>query len=91
MPDSAYLEVRCERCQTSFAPGTKQCVHCGGAIGRRLLAFDALAGGGATMPDGSARAPGEPDARPAFASVFRIAMIALVVVTAIARACLDSK
>lgn len=30
-------EVRCERCQTSFAPETKKCVHCGGPLGRGLI------------------------------------------------------
>ena len=28
-------EVRCYRCQCSFAPGTKQCLHCGGPLGAR--------------------------------------------------------
>jgi hypothetical protein len=89
MSDTAY-EVRCERCQTSFAPGTKQCIHCGGAIGgRRLLAFDAFSTGGAEPPDASERLPGVPDAQPSLAGIVRIAMIALVVVSAIARACMD--
>jgi ribosomal protein L37E len=87
MPDSTYFEVRCERCKTSFAAGTKQCVHCGGAIGRRLLAFDGLAGRGASMPDASEREPGAPDAQPSLGRVFQLVMIVLVVVTAIARAC----
>ena len=25
--------MRCQRCQCSFAPGTKQCLHCGGRLG----------------------------------------------------------
>ena len=25
-------EVRCERCQTSFAPETRRCLHCGGRL-----------------------------------------------------------
>lgn len=28
-------EVRCLQCQCSFAPGTKQCLHCGGPLGPR--------------------------------------------------------
>lgn len=44
-PESAELqerganpyEVRCYSCDTSFAPGTKQCVHCGQRLGRRSL------------------------------------------------------
>jgi hypothetical protein len=27
-------EVRCHRCRCSFAPGTKQCLHCGGPLGQ---------------------------------------------------------
>jgi hypothetical protein len=27
-------EVRCPRCNTSFAPETRRCVHCGGPVGR---------------------------------------------------------
>ncbi|MBW2394108.1 MAG: hypothetical protein JRG95_07540 [Deltaproteobacteria bacterium] len=37
MVQSDVPEVRCERCQTSFAPETKQCVHCGGPLGRRQI------------------------------------------------------
>jgi hypothetical protein len=29
-------EVRCHRCQCSFAPGTKQCLHCGGRLGQPM-------------------------------------------------------
>jgi hypothetical protein len=29
-------EVRCHRCHCSFAPGTKQCLHCGGRLGPPL-------------------------------------------------------
>lgn len=38
MPLSQAYEVRCESCQTSFAPGTKSCVHCGRRIGGGLMA-----------------------------------------------------
>lgn len=34
MADPGVVEVRCERCQTSFAPETRQCIHCGGPLGR---------------------------------------------------------
>jgi ribosomal protein L37E len=32
-------EVRCEQCQTSFAPETRRCVHCGAPLarGRRVV------------------------------------------------------
>lgn len=36
MAASNYYEVRCERCQTSFPPETKRCIHCGGPLGGRL-------------------------------------------------------
>ncbi len=80
--DSSYYEVRCERCRTSFAPGTKQCAHCGGAIGRQLLGFQ-LPGvlGGLPQPDAE---PTSADGRTKF---FRIAMLVLVVISAIGRAC----
>jgi hypothetical protein len=32
VPDRV-VEVRCERCQASFAPETRRCVHCGGRLG----------------------------------------------------------
>jgi hypothetical protein len=82
MPDASYYEVRCERCRTSFAPGTKQCAHCGGAIGRQLLGF-AMPGvlGGMPQPDAE---PSSADGRSRF---FRIAMLVLVVISAIGRAC----
>jgi hypothetical protein len=89
MFEPAYLEVRCEHCQTSFAPGTKQCIHCGGAIGRRLLGFDALAGAAGESSGAGAQQPSAPDAPPALGRIVRFAMIGLVVVTAIARACFE--
>ena len=37
MADPGIVEVRCERCKTSFAPETRQCIHCGGPLGRGRL------------------------------------------------------
>lgn len=38
MSNTAAYEVRCHDCQTSFAPETRRCVHCGGPLGRgRIL------------------------------------------------------
>ena len=34
---SAY-EVRCPRCDVSFPPETRKCVHCGGRTGRQAAA-----------------------------------------------------
>ncbi|MBW2500792.1 MAG: hypothetical protein JRF61_26210 [Deltaproteobacteria bacterium] len=34
---SAY-EVRCPRCDVSFPPETRECIHCGGRTGRRAAA-----------------------------------------------------
>ena len=41
VPGSQVYEVRCDYCQTSFAPGTRRCLHCG----RRLRAARALESG----------------------------------------------
>jgi len=32
-------EVRCHQCETSFAPGTRRCIHCGAPLerGRRAV------------------------------------------------------
>ncbi len=86
MPDASYYEVRCERCRTSFAPGTKRCAHCGGAIGRQLLGFEVpgLLGGTPQTRDEPNTEPAGADARGKF---FRIAMLVLVVISAIVRAC----
>ena len=32
---TADFEVWCDRCGTSFAAGTKRCIHCGGRLARR--------------------------------------------------------
>ena len=37
MTNSEFYEVRCEACQSSFAPETKRCVHCGAPLGQGLL------------------------------------------------------
>jgi hypothetical protein len=34
-PTQPY-EVRCHRCNCSFAPGTRRCVHCGDKLGSAL-------------------------------------------------------
>jgi hypothetical protein len=34
-PPSPY-EVRCHHCDTSFAPGTPKCIHCGMRLGRPI-------------------------------------------------------
>jgi hypothetical protein len=39
-------EVRCPRCNTSFAPETRRCVHCGGPVGRSLALRGAASRGG---------------------------------------------
>jgi hypothetical protein len=38
VPLSEAYEVRCESCESSFAPGTRNCVHCGRRIGGGLMA-----------------------------------------------------
>lgn len=34
---SPSFEVRCENCDVTFPVGTKQCIHCGGRIGRPFV------------------------------------------------------
>jgi len=53
-------EVRCEGCDVSFPPGTRQCVHCGERIGRPRL----LLGRGDEMPEFAGGEP-FPEAREA--------------------------
>jgi hypothetical protein len=38
MATSVQYEVRCPRCNVSFPPGTKRCMHCGGRTGPGLVA-----------------------------------------------------
>ncbi len=80
-------EVRCERCQTSFAPETRRCIHCGGPVGRGR-AFAALGGPdamgrGAETDDGNAMAEfGDRMRGPLW-----IITVALAVAASIARTC----
>lgn len=50
-------EVRCHQCQTSFAPETRRCVHCGAPLarGRRVVAT----GGGFGPFEGAEDDPAE--------------------------------
>ena len=85
MAESTYFEVRCERCKTSFAPGTRQCIHCGAALGRRLLSLDALSGAqAATRSRGELRSA-QPDAQPDIGRLVRFALIGLGILAALAR------
>lgn len=59
-PTTPY-EVRCYRCQCSFAPGTKRCVHCGERIGGPPATLE-----GATAPAGA-----DDEARPEVPSLAR--------------------
>lgn len=45
MTESDPYSIRCENCDCSFAPETKQCVHCGGPLGTGLMAALRAAGG----------------------------------------------
>lgn len=39
MSKDIIYEVRCHQCQTSFAPETRRCIHCGAPLarGRRMV------------------------------------------------------
>jgi hypothetical protein len=60
---AAPYEVRCYRCQCSFAPETKRCVHCGERLGGSLVSFGRV--------DGAAPAGAEDEARPEVPSFAR--------------------
>ena len=48
MTNTTVFEVRCDHCNTSFAPGTKHCVHCGRRITGGLIAALGAASGTAS-------------------------------------------
>ncbi|MBM4382068.1 MAG: hypothetical protein FJ091_01740 [Deltaproteobacteria bacterium] len=89
MADTTYFEVRCERCKTSFAPGTKQCIHCGGSIGRRMLAFDTLSGQRAGGPTPGSFDTPDADEQPKVGRIVQLVMFALIVGAAILRNCMS--
>jgi hypothetical protein len=91
MLESGYVEVRCERCQSSFAPGTKQCVHCGGALGRRMIAFDTLSGAHRARSSPHELPGAQPDAQPDIGRLIRFALIGLGILAAIARVILGER
>ena len=39
MSKDIVYEVRCHQCETTFAPGTRRCIHCGAPLakGRRVV------------------------------------------------------
>lgn len=43
-PQSVDYQVWCHSCKTSFARGTRRCIHCGERIGRASREFPELAG-----------------------------------------------
>jgi hypothetical protein len=60
--NSSPYEVRCESCKTSFAAGTKTCVHCGRRLGGGLIAALGAASGPARSEGiGTPRADGAAD------------------------------
>jgi hypothetical protein len=96
MPDGTHnlnvYEVRCHRCDVSFPPGTRQCIHCGERIGRpRLLpgagdiqSFE----GGEPYPE--AHEGNEAEAGPAGRGLrigFVVVWLLLAILSAAVRAC----
>ena len=91
--ESPLYEVRCPSCRTSFPPETKRCIHCGGPLGKRLLAFEGASSAGVTSRAGTAsNAPQPPraDAPPNIGRYLRFALIALGVAAALARRFLEN-
>ena len=66
-PLSELYEVRCYHCNCSFAPGTKQCIHCGQRLG--IQSPLELALGAARGRGGSADAQREELQAPGFARI----------------------
>jgi ribosomal protein L37E len=90
MVDAPYFEVRCEHCQSSFAPETKRCIHCGGPLGKRLLSFE---GAGVTpRPSAGPTARGVPraDGQPSIGRFLRYALIALAIAAGLLRRYLEN-
>ena len=50
MSSTEAFSVRCDHCQTTFAAGTKRCVHCGGPLAGGLLAALRAAGDHEPLP-----------------------------------------
>ena len=77
------FEVFCPRCRTSFALGTKRCVHCGGQVSRERFskAFE--------LPPGSEDLVLEEDAPKARSSFspFTLVWVALLLGGYLYRAC----
>lgn len=89
----ALYEVRCHRCNVSFPPETKVCLHCGGRTGepREPLALTELPGLGSAAEEESLpfdpQAPGEVAAgdgteavrRSVFGTVVNLLWVALLI------------
>lgn len=60
LTDAHVYEVRCERCQTSFAPETKRCLHCGGPLHSGHIVASRGAGTASGEP-ASGPLPDDPD------------------------------
>jgi hypothetical protein len=89
MADTTYFEVRCERCRTSFAPGTKSCIHCGGPLGRRFFGGDPTRRAMEEMIAGPEPVGEAPGAASRLGTILRVAMIGLVLLSAVGRACMQ--
>ncbi len=83
-------EVRCERCRVSFPVGTRRCIHCGERIGRgRPLraAPPRTAGAPPPPPPILDEMEEEVPSRGGFMSPVAILWIALILASAVYRAC----
>ena len=83
--DARDLEVRCEWCDAGFAAGTRTCIHCGRALGRR----PAVPHTGLFDREADASEDGEERTLSGFWSniVPGIAMLAFVLLSYLIRAC----
>ncbi len=85
---SHTYEVRCEHCQASFAPGTRQCVHCG----RKLRRWRAQAGVATSPAAVHLELETEPEEvefkrRGALGSIFTTVTVGLAILVSLYRSC----
>ncbi len=84
MSKDIVYEARCHHCQTSFAPETRHCVHCGAPLGKGR---QSAAAGEDFDPDRPAE-EGEPIAKGARTAIW-VVMALLTAVASVFRSCIE--
>jgi ribosomal protein L37E len=78
-------EVRCPRCDTSFAPETRRCLHCGGPVGKGRI-FASLTG---EEQAGRAEDAPEADLARGLRNPLWVLTVILAVAISVARTCAE--